>query len=58
MSGTSKTSITWKHHSLPPAKEFKTMPSVRNILATVFKDHKDVFFVDFFDHGNTVTAEH
>jgi histone-lysine N-methyltransferase SETMAR len=50
-------SMTWKHASSPPSKKFKTAPSAKKVMATVFWDHKGVLLVDFLTKGDTVNAD-
>jgi hypothetical protein len=38
--------------------KIETMLSVRQVMASVFWDHKDVLLVDFLHGGNIVTALH
>lgn len=49
-------SMSWKHPSSPPRKKFKTTPSAKKVMATVFWDHQGVLLVDFLTHGSTVNA--
>jgi histone-lysine N-methyltransferase SETMAR len=56
-SETKQASMTWKHASSPPSKKFKTTPSAKKVMATVFWDHKGVLLVDFLTKGDTVNAD-
>jgi DNA-binding Lrp family transcriptional regulator len=53
---TKQASMTWKHASSSPSKKFKTTPSAKKVMATVFWDHKGVL-VDFLTKGDTVNAD-
>jgi Transposase. len=46
----------WKQPSSPSKKFEAILLSVRKIMATVYRDHKGVFIVNFLDHDNSVTA--
>jgi hypothetical protein len=43
---TQKKSIMWKHPLCPPVKKFRATPSVRIVVATVFRNHKGATIVD------------
>lgn len=49
-------SMTWKHLTSPPVRKFKTTPSARKTMATVFWDCRGVILVDFLPHGTSINA--
>ena len=51
-----KDSMIWKRPSSPPAKKFKTQPSAKKLMATVFWDAKGVLLVDFLPPGESINA--
>lgn len=40
---TSKTSMAWKQQSFPPEVKFKTVPSIRKIMTTIFHPQRCAF---------------
>lgn len=49
-------SMTWKHLGSPPVRKFKSGPSARKLMATVFWDCRGILLVDFLPSGESVTA--
>jgi len=49
-------SMTWKHLGSPPMRKFKTNPSARKMMATVFWDSRGIILMEFLQHGQTVNA--
>jgi hypothetical protein len=49
-------SMQWRHTHSPTAKIFKTSPSNRNIMATLFWDRKGPLLVNFLPRGDTINA--
>lgn len=48
--------IAWKQPSFPTRQKFKTTPSAKKVMATVFWDHPGVLLDDFLIRGATVNA--
>ncbi|GBN18992.1 hypothetical protein AVEN_67341-1 [Araneus ventricosus] len=53
---TKKESMSWKHPSSLCNKKFKTVPSAKKVMVTVFWDHQGLQLVDFHTRGATVNA--
>jgi histone-lysine N-methyltransferase SETMAR len=48
--------MEWRHENSPPKIKFKTLPSVRKVMCTVFWDRKGVIHLDFLDPGQTIKS--
>jgi hypothetical protein len=48
--------MQWKYPSSPAAKKFKTQPSARKLMLTVFWDTKGPILEHYQEHGTTVTS--
>ena len=44
------------HHSSPSTKKFKTIISVKKIMASVFWDHKGIILIEYLPQGRTIKA--
>ncbi|XP_067122537.1 histone-lysine N-methyltransferase SETMAR-like [Centruroides vittatus] len=53
---TKEQSKQWKHHSSPPPKKAKTVPSAGKVIASVFWDAKGIIFIDYLERGKTINA--
>src|SRR5215469_9882069 len=53
---TKRDSMTWKHFGSPPVRKFKSVPSAKKLMATVFWDCRGVILVDFLPGGEHINA--
>lgn len=49
-------SMQWRHVTSPPPRKFKTIPSTKKVMATVFWDFQGVLLIDFLPNGQTINA--
>jgi hypothetical protein len=49
-------SVQWRHTHSPTAKKFRTSPSNRKIMATLFWDRRGPLLVNFLPRGDTISA--
>jgi hypothetical protein len=49
-------SMQWRHTHSPTAKKFRTSPSNRKIMATIFWDRKRPLLVNVLPRGDTINA--
>jgi len=49
--------MEWHHLQLPRKKKFKTTPSTRKVMITVFWDTDGVILVDVMAKGETINSE-
>jgi len=54
--GTKKASKEWRHTSSPKQKKFRTQPSARKVMLTLFWDERGVILEHYMPRGNTVTS--
>jgi len=47
-------SLQWRHTHSPRTKKFKTLISVKKIMASVFWDRRGILLVDFMPPGATI----
>lgn len=51
-------SMQWKHSTSPARKKFRVQPSAGKIMASVFWDAEGILFIDYLDHGVTITGDY
>ena len=54
---TKRQSVEWHHPQSPRKKEFKTTPSARKLMVTVFWDIDEVILVDVMARGETINSD-
>lgn len=54
---TKRQSMEWHHPQSPRTKKFKTTPSARKVMVTVFWDSEGVILVDVMPRGTTINSE-
>jgi histone-lysine N-methyltransferase SETMAR len=50
-------SLQWRHIKSPPPRKFKSVPSMKKVMATIFWDASGVLLVDILPNGETINAE-
>lgn len=55
---TKEMSKEWKHSGSPRPKKFRVQKSAGKVLASIFWDKDGIIFVDYLEHGKSITGEY
>lgn len=51
-------SMQWRHRDSPPPVKYRSVPSAKKVMATIFWDVKGLLLIDYLPHGTTITGDY